>query len=186
MLFDLIQREYNWPLETGFLKVGPSLNSFPIIYLRTLLEGRCHWQPRGPCEVSDHYSIGFKAVTGNSHKVAAFLHAQIWLLGEQKVKVLVAQSCPTLCDPVDCNPPESFVHGILQARILEWVAFSFFRGSSWPRDPTWVSQADFYHLSHQGSHLGKVLFLDCQWVERARRNTWGLCPITSSPLCFMC
>ena len=37
---------------------------------------------------------------------------------------LVAQSCPTLCDPVDCNPPGSSIHGILQARILEWVAVS--------------------------------------------------------------
>ena len=42
----------------------------------------------------------------------------------------VAQSCPTLCDPVDCSPPGSSVHGILQARILEWVAISFSRGSS--------------------------------------------------------
>ena len=38
---------------------------------------------------------------------------------------LVAQSCPTLCDPMDCSPPGSSVHGILQARILEWVAISF-------------------------------------------------------------
>ena len=37
--------------------------------------------------------------------------------------VLVIQMCPTLCDPMVCNPPGSFVHGILQARILEWVAF---------------------------------------------------------------
>ena len=50
-----------------------------------------------------------------------------WL---QKVKVLVAQSCPTLCDPMDCSPPGSSVHGILQARILEWVAIPFSRGSS--------------------------------------------------------
>ena len=49
------------------------------------------------------------------------------------------QSCPTLCDPVDCSLPSSSVHGILQARILEWVAISFSRGSSWPRDRTWVS-----------------------------------------------
>ena len=41
------------------------------------------------------------------------------------VCVLVTQSCPTLCDPVDCNPPGSFVHGILQARIPEWAAISF-------------------------------------------------------------
>ena len=52
---------------------------------------------------------------------------------------LVAQSCPTLCDPVDCSPPGSSVHGILQARILQWVAISFSRGPSWPRDQTWVS-----------------------------------------------
>ena len=49
------------------------------------------------------------------------------------------QSCPTLCDPMDCSPPGSSVHGILQARILEWVAMPSSRGSSWPRDQTGVS-----------------------------------------------
>ena len=44
--------------------------------------------------------------------------------------VLVTQSCLTVCDPMGCSPPGSSVHGILQARILEWVAISFFRGSS--------------------------------------------------------
>ena len=52
----------------------------------------------------------------------------------------VAQSCLTLCDPVDCSPPGSSIHGILQARILEWVAISSSRGSSWPRDQTQVSR----------------------------------------------
>ena len=51
----------------------------------------------------------------------------------------VTQSCPTLCDPVDCTLPGSSVHGILQARILEWVAISFSRGSSRPRDRTQIS-----------------------------------------------
>ena len=51
----------------------------------------------------------------------------------------VAQSCPTLCNPMDCSPPGSPIHGILQARTLEWVAISFSRGSSWPRDWTQVS-----------------------------------------------
>ena len=55
------------------------------------------------------------------------------------VKVLVTQLCLSLCDPMDCSPPGSSVHGILQARTLEWVAISFSRGSSWPRDWTWVS-----------------------------------------------
>ena len=48
------------------------------------------------------------------------------------------QLCLTLCGPVDCSQPGSSVHGILQARILEWVAISFFRGSSQPRDQTQV------------------------------------------------
>ena len=52
----------------------------------------------------------------------------------------VAQSCPTLCDPVDCNLLGFCVHGILQARILEWIATSFSRGSSRPRDRTRVSR----------------------------------------------
>ena len=55
------------------------------------------------------------------------------------VKALVIQSCPALCDPMDCSPPGSSVHGILQARILEWVSISSSRGSSPPRDRTWVS-----------------------------------------------
>ena len=44
-----------------------------------------------------------------------------------------------LCDPMDCSPPGSSVHGISQARILKWVAISFSRGSSQPRDRTHVS-----------------------------------------------
>ena len=55
------------------------------------------------------------------------------------MKVKVAQSCPTLCDPVNYTIPGSFVHGILQARILEWIAVPFFRGFSQPRDQTQVS-----------------------------------------------
>ena len=53
--------------------------------------------------------------------------------------MLVAQSCPTLCNPMDYNPSVSSVHGIFQARILEWVAISFSRGSSWLRYQTRVS-----------------------------------------------
>ena len=64
--------------------------------------------------------------------VLTWLHPLPLLNVRKKVKV--AQSCPTLCDPMDC-----IVHGILQARILEWVAFPFSRGSSQPRDQTQVS-----------------------------------------------
>ena len=52
----------------------------------------------------------------------------------------VAQSCPTLCDPMDCSPPGSSIHGIFQARVLEWVAISFSRRSSQPRNWTRVSR----------------------------------------------
>ena len=54
-------------------------------------------------------------------------------------EVSVTQLCSTLSDPTDYSPPGSSVHGILQARILEWVAMPFCRGSSEPRDQTWVS-----------------------------------------------
>ena len=55
-------------------------------------------------------------------------------------KVNVAQLCPNLCNPMDCSLPGSSVHGIFQARILEWVAISFSRRSSQPRDQTQVSR----------------------------------------------
>ena len=50
----------------------------------------------------------------------------------------VTQSCPTLYDPMNCSPPGSSVHGIFQARVLDWDVISFSRGSSRPRDQTWV------------------------------------------------
>jgi len=56
-----------------------------------------------------------------------------------KVKIEVAQLRLTLHSPMDCSLPGSSAHEIFQARVLEWVAISFSRGSSWPRDQTWVS-----------------------------------------------
>ena len=69
-------------------------------------------------------------------KMVKMVHS---VLCERKVKVLVDQSHPALCNAMDCSPPGSPVHGVLQARILEWVAISFSRGSSLPRDWTQVS-----------------------------------------------
>ena len=79
----------------------------------------------------------------------------------KKVKVKVAQSCPTLGDPMGWGPPGSSVHGILQARILEWEAVSFFRGSSQPRARTQVSHiaGGFLTDSHRGSpHFKRMTF----------------------------
>ena len=61
-------------------------------------------------------------------------------LPQWQVPSEVTQSCLTLCDTMDCSPPGSSVHGIFQARVLEWVAISFSRGSSQPRDQIRVSR----------------------------------------------
>ena len=89
--------------------------------------------------VADFIFLGSKiSVVGDcSHEMKRFL-----LLGRKVITNLeseVTQSCPTLCDPMDCSPPGSSICGIFQARVLEWVVISFSRGSSQPRDRTWVS-----------------------------------------------
>ena len=82
-------------------------------------------------------------------RILRFLIRMFWKMFPQRS---VAQSCPTLCDPMDCSPPGSSVLGILQARLLEGVSTSGCRGSSRPRDRTHVSCVSvLYHYRHQGS-----------------------------------
>ena len=69
----------------------------------------------------------------------AMQETQVQSLGWKRKESEVAQSCPTLCDSMDYSLPRSSVHGIFQTRVLEWVAISFSRGSSQPRDTTQVS-----------------------------------------------
>ena len=77
----------------------------------------------------------------------------------------VTQSCPTLCEPMDYNPPGSSVHGILQARILEWAAMPSSRESSWPRDRTHISCGSctagrFFTAEPPGkAHLTLIIYL---------------------------
>ena len=71
--------------------------------------------------------------------------------------VKVTQSCPTLCDPMDCSQPGSSVHGIHQARVLEWVAIPFSRGFSQSRDQI------------QGSHIASGFFIIWATREAQRR-----------------
>ena len=95
--------------------------------------------------------LATKMVTENKDK-SQWASISSW--NYSQVKALAAQSGPTPCDPMDCSPPGSSVHGIIQAIILEWVAIPFSRGSSWPRDQSWVSlhcRQIPYHLNHQGS-----------------------------------
>ena len=72
---------------------------------------------------------------GSPFKSKAFIYLKIFV----KVKLLVTQSPLTLCDPMDYSLSNSSVHGTLQTRILEWVVIPFSRGSSQPRNRTWVS-----------------------------------------------
>ena len=98
---------------------------------------------------------------------------------------LVTQSCMALCDPMDCSPPDPFVHGILQARILEWVAVPTSRGSSWPRDRIQVSHRQilyclsFLLLSHsvesdflrpRGLYPTRLL---CPWDSLGKNTEMG-------------
>ena len=69
-----------------------------------------------------------------------YIHIYTYIYNEiLKANVLVAASCLTLCDPMDCSQSGSYVQGIIQARRLAWVTIPFSRGSSWPRDQTQVS-----------------------------------------------
>ena len=88
------------------------------------------------------------------------------------------QSCPTLWNSMDCSSPSSSVHGILHARILEWVAMPSSRGSSWPRDQTCISCV---------SCIGRrVLYHECH-LEVCRVSPLGpnegVCMCVSMPLC---
>ena len=77
---------------------------------------------------------------------------------------LVAQSYLTLCNPLDCSPPGSSVHGIFQTRILEWVVISFSRGSSWPRDKTCVSCIADRFFTGWAIRKALTFLTVCNWV----------------------
>ena len=81
---------------------------------------------------------------------------------------LDAQLCQTLCDPKDCSLLGLSVHGILQARILVGLAISFFRGSSWPRDRTWVFS--IVGGLFTTDPLGKTLCLKLSFLEISRHR----------------
>ena len=92
---------------------------------------------------------------------------------------LVAQSCPILCNPVDCSPPGSAVHGILQERILDWVAMLSSRGSSQPRGSNLGlphCRRILYCLSHQESPriLEWVAYLFSRGSSQPRGSNLGL------------
>ena len=116
------------------------------------------------------------------------LHVRGWLVSTNHRALLHlsfllrmrALSCLTLCGPMDCSPAGSSVRGILQARILEWVAIFHSRGSSQPRDWTQVScigRQVLYHLNHRGSPSYTFRFLET-WEQHREageeQNSMGL------------
>ena len=82
------------------------------------------------------------------------------------------QSCLTLCHPMDCSPPDSSVHEILQARILEWGAMLSSRGSSWPRDGTHGSYPHFTLEEH--TLVAQVVKNPLARQERQEMQVWSL------------
>ena len=113
------------------------------------------WTGMGEFNSDDHciYYCGQESFRRNG--VALIVNKRVW-----NAVCEVAQSCPTLSDPMDCSPPGSSVHGILRARILEWVAISFSRGSSQARDPTRVS------------HIAGRCFILWATREALKCSTW--------------
>ena len=110
-------------------------------------------------------------------KLCFWNHRCIWLINSVCV-CSVIQSCLTLCHPLDCSPTGSSLHGIFQARILEWVAICYSMGSSPPRDRTciWFScisciwQAVSLPLHHLGNPLNKLVTdkkILTEWFFRA-------------------
>ena len=87
--------------------------------------------------------------------------------------VLAAQSRPALCDPMGCRPSGSSAHGILQARILEWVGIPFSGASSLePQSPTLQADSLPFELSEKPNHL------DCTVTYASRRNPNNQCNST--------
>ena len=123
----------------------------------------------------------------NSSKLVEFiifkLANYLWFSLCSKLYVWVCtQSCLTLWEPTDCSPPSSSVHVISQARILEWVAISSSRRTSWPRDQTHIPYI-FY--------IGRQILHKCTVCTKLEIQKWNVCrywcvPVESSmaPYCW--
>ena len=99
-----------------------------------------HTQPRFEiCWAKKIMAIIFLSLLSRTAELSLLCTQNVTFYAQCRKWKSVTQSYPTLCDPMDCSLPGSSVHEILQARILEWVAISFCRGSSQPRDWSWVS-----------------------------------------------
>ena len=106
------------------------------------------------------------------------LKGQGWEKQPQSMHAKSLQTCLTLCDTVDCSPPASSVHGILQATILEWFAMPSSRGSSQPRDQTHI----FYVLIWQASSLPLAPPGKPAHIHAAAAKSLQSCPTLCNPI----
>ena len=128
--------------ESGTIKKaeGHRIDAFELWYWRRLLESPLDCKeiqpvyPKGKSVLNIHWKDWCWSWISNT--LATWCEE---LTHWKRLWCLVSQSCLILWETMDCSPLGSSVHGLLQARILEWVAISFSRGSSWPRDRTCVS-----------------------------------------------
>ena len=128
----------NWLFASGSQSIGASVSAVLPVNIQD-------WFPLGLTGLiflkSKRLSRVFSNTTAEKHQFFGALpslwsksHIHTWVRVSE-----VTQSCPTLCDPIDCSLPGSSVHGIFQAIVLEWIAISFSMGSSQPRARTQVS-----------------------------------------------
>ena len=111
-------------------------------------------------------------------EVASISSSDSYVFSLYLLCVLDAPLFPTLCDSMDCSPPGSSVHRILQARILEWVAISFSRGSSWPRDLCLLRHVFFLIITIS------LIICYCVWCLLFFFFFWSFLPLGKSHSSF--
>ena len=142
-------QQLKWGFDRGWLLIGTIGNNkvhdlqdikYNIVFTSLkLLFSFCWGLRKNYSEYLFKITIPSSFLYRYNNKFYVKFHYILKVISHMCMYVLVAQLCPTICDPMDCSPPGSSVHGIVQAWILDWVAISFARGSSWPRDWTEVS-----------------------------------------------
>ena len=145
-----------------------------VFYGTTLLTNSLlTWSYFGPCHPQGGQSSGGRSKgqgkrSNDCYQSTLFPGCFLFFFLSKESESEVAQSCLTLRDPMNCSPPGSSTHWIFQARVLEWVAISFSRASSWPRDPTRT-----YHI------VGRRFTV---WVTREDSSFQFSCSVVSNSL----
>ena len=155
-------QEHLTPLIDGLLIL--KILSLPLVSMIPLSHNACSYISDCPFSFTSPFSSHTQLLSSSyfdlkrvvlkrEHPHLSIFHHYQPILTCFMFHLLVTQLCPTLCDPMDCSPPGSSVHGIYHTRTLEWVAISFSRASSWRLNPDLQHcRKILYCLSHQGSH----------------------------------